>query len=190
MKLVLDVESAQLWNEETETFSYTPAATLTLIHSLVSISKWESKYHKPMLKKGAKTDEELLDYIKIMTVTKNVPDEVFSYGLTSKHMAQIAAYMEDTMSATTFQKPEDSIDETAGSSKKKNEIYTSEVIYGLMIAFHIPKECEKWHINRLLTLIRVCEIQNTPPKKVDPRKANARNARLNALRREQYKTKG
>lgn len=186
MKLVLHVPKVELYNEETETFMYTPEANLTFIHSLVSVSKWESKHHKPMLKKDVKTNDEILDYIRIMTITKNVPDIVYTHGLTSEHMATIASYMEDPMTATTF--PSDD-DDTEGTKKKAMTV-TSEVIYGWMVAFRIPKECEKWHINRLLTLVRVCEVQNAPAKKQDARTVNARNARLNAQRRAKYNTKG
>lgn len=160
--------------------------TLSLEHSLVSLSKWESKHHKPFLGKGVeKTNEELLYYIKCMTISQNVKDDVYEYiSMSPEIMTQINDYIEDSNTATTFYE----ISEKNG--KQKKEIVTSEVIYYWMIACNIPFQCEKWHINRLLTLIRVCNIKNGNGKKMSKNEILAHNRSLNAARRARMNSKG
>lgn len=173
--------SPEDWDEEKGEFIEPKYQTLQLEHSLVSISKWESRWCKPFLSKGSMTDEETLDYIKCMTLTQNVKPEVY-YRLTSENIKQIDNYIGSPMSATTFSKDT--------SAKGSREIVTSELIYYWMISLNIPFECQKWHLNRLLTLIRVCNIKNTPPKKMSRKEIMSRNAQLNAARRKQLNTKG
>lgn len=171
----------EMWDEEKEELIPPKYQVLQLEHSLLSLSKWESKWCKPFLTNDDKTAEETLDYIKFMVLTKNVPPEVFTH-LTSENIDAIKKYIDSPMTATTFSK------ETA--SKSSREIITSELIYYWMIALTIPFECQKWHLNRLLTLIRVCNIKNSPPKKMSKRDVASRNAQLNAARRKQLNTKG
>ena len=172
---------AERWDEEKEEFIEAKYQTLSLEHSLVSLSKWESKWCKPFLTKEDKTAEETLDYIKFMTVTQNVKPEIYDH-LTADNIAEINDYIGAPMTATTF-----SDDRT---SKNRREIITAELIYYWMIALNIPFECQKWHLNRLLTLIRVCNIKNSPPKKMSKQEIANRNAALNAARRKQLNTKG
>lgn len=179
--LIITVPAAEMYNEATNEFTYGKEFTLQLEHSLVSLSKWESKWKKPFLGKDKKTIEETMDYIKCMTITQNVPDEVYS-RLNTDNVSQINKYIEDDMTATTFYGHENN-----GASK---ETITSELIYYWMIALNIPMECQKWHLNRLLTLVRVCNIKNTPPKKMGRNELMSRNAALNAARRKQLGTKG
>ena len=169
------------WDEEKEEFVEGKKQILQLEHSLISLSKWESKWCKPFLSKETKTDEEALDYIKYMTLTQNVRPEVYEH-LTLEHMNMINKYIEAPMTATTFSKDK--------NSKSSREIITAELIYYWMIALNIPFECQKWHLNRLLTLIRVCNIKNSPSKKMSKRDIMSRNAQLNAARRKQLNTKG
>ena len=178
--LTLEIKEKELYDEKNQTFLKSPKVTLQLEHSLVSISKWESKHHKPFLKKDEKTPEELLDYIKCMTITQNVDDIVYS-SLSSSEFSEITKYIEDPMTATTF-----------SDTKKtgKNEIITSEIIYYMMVSLNIPFECQKWHINRLLTLIKVCSEKNSPGKKMSKKEIMSNNAALNAARRAALKTKG
>ena len=173
--------SQEGWDEEKEEFVEPIYKTLCLEHSLVSLSKWESKWHKPFLSKAEKSYEETIDYIKYMTVTKNVDPEVYNY-ITSENMKQINEYIEDPMTATTFSDDE--------SGKRNREIITSEIIYYWMIALNIPFECRKWHLNSLLALIRVCNIKNSPKKKMSASSIMARNAKLNAARRKALNSKG
>lgn len=177
-------EAAELWDEGKETFIPVPAQkeqTLQLEHSLVSLSKWESKWCKAFFSKEEKTNEEILDYIQCMTITSNVKPEVYS-NLTRENIEQINKYIESPMTATYISEDQ----KTPG----RKETVTSELIYYWMIALNIPFECQKWHINRLLTLIRVCNVKNQPPKKRSRGEITRSYAALNAARKKQLNTKG
>jgi len=179
--LQITIPAVELWDERKQEFVTTKEQTLQLEHSLVSLSKWESKWCKPFLTKQEKTFEETLDYIKCMTITQNVDPEVYNH-LTNENIEEINKYIEAPMTATYF-----SDDKTAKSSREQ---ITAELIYYWMIALNIPFECQKWHLNRLLTLIKVCNIKNQPPKKRSRKEIMSRNAALNAARRKQLNTKG
>ena len=169
------------YDEEIQEFVPPVILTLELEHSLVSISKWESKWHKSFLSTKDLSDEETLDYIKCMVLTPNVSQEVYAY-LSEENIQQIRDYIANPMTATTFRE-----DKSGPSSREK---ITSELIYFWMITWNIPVEFENWHLNRLITLIRVCNIKNQQPKKMSQRDLASRNAALNAQRRAQMKTKG
>jgi hypothetical protein len=179
--LQITIPAVEQWDERKQEFITTKEQTLQLEHSLVSLSKWESKWCKPFLTKQEKTFEETLDYIKCMTITQNVDPEVYNY-LTNKNIEEINNYIDAPMTATYF-----SDDKTVKSSREQ---ITAELIYYWMIALNIPFECQKWHLNRLLTLIKVCNIKNQPPKKRSRTEIMSRNAALNAARRKQLNTKG
>lgn len=179
--LRITIPAVEQWDEAKQEFIYTKEQTLSLEHSLVSLSKWESKWCKAFLTKQEKTFEETLDYIKCMTLTQNVDPEVYNY-LTNGNVNEINEYIEAPMTATYFS------DEK--TSKTSREQITAELIYYWMIALNIPFECQKWHLNRLLTLIKVCNIKNQPPKKRSKKDIMSRNAALNAARRKQLNTKG
>ena len=179
--LQITIPAEEKWDESKQEFVYSEGQTLRLEHSLVSLSKWESKWKKAFLTKKDKTYEETLDYIKCMTLTQNVDPDVYLH-LTNKNIEEINAYISDPMTATYFS------DE--GQKKGSNEIVTAELIYYWMIALNIPLECQKWHLNRLLALIRVCEIKNSPPKKRSRKEIMSRNAALNAARRKKLNSKG
>lgn len=169
------------WDEEKQEFVEPEYKTLQLEHSLVSLSKWESKWCKAFFSKQDKTFEETIDYIKCMTITPNVNPEIYKH-LTAENIEQIKQYIEAPMTATVLHE-----EKKNGSSR---DVLTSELIYYLMIAHNIPFECQKWHLNRLITLIRVCNVKNALPKKMSKRDIMSRNAALNASRRAQLKTKG
>lgn len=171
----------ECWDEEKEEFVEAKTVTLQLEHSLVSLSKWESKWHKPFLSNANITGKESLDYIRCMTITKNVNPEVYLH-ITKENVDAVIAYINEPMTATTFS------DDRKGKSNK--EIVTSELIYYWMIAYNIPFECQKWHLNRLLTLVRVCGIKNAPPKKRSKREIMQSNTALNAARRAKLHSKG
>ena len=179
--LVITVPATEMFDDSKQEFIQVKEQTLQLEHSLVSLSKWESKWNKAFFSKEPKTANETIDYIKCMTITQNVKPEVYT-RLTNKNIDDINKYIEAPMTATTFS----NISQNGGSS----EVVTSELIYYWMIALNVPMECQKWHLNRLLTLIRVCNIKNTPPKKMNRREIMSRNAALNAARRKQLKSKG
>ena len=179
--LEIVIPEKELWDEAKEEFTHTKAQTLRMEHSLVSLSKWESKWKKAFLSKKEKTYEETIDYIRCMTVTQNVDPDVYKY-LSAENIKQINEYINDPMTATTFSENK----QTGGN----HEILTAEVIYYYMIASNIPFECQKWHLNKLLTLIRVCGIKNQPPKKMGREELLKRNNALNAARRKKFNTKG
>ena len=178
--LHITIPAVEQWDEVKQEFVYTKDQTLSLEHSLVSLSKWESKWCKAFLTKQEKTFEETLDYIKFMTITQNVDPKVYNY-LTNENIDEVNRYIEAPMTATYF-----SEDKT---SKISREQVTAELIYYWMISLNIPFECQKWHLNRLLTLIKVCNIKNTPPKKRSRKDIMSRNAALNAARRKQLNTR-
>lgn len=175
------VPKTLLWDEENEEFIDIKEQTLQLEHSLVSLSKWESKWCKVFLSNDEKTFEETLDYIRCMTLTQNVNPLVYKC-LTADNIAMVNAYIEAPMTATVFREDK--------NGKVGREIVTAELIYYWMIALNIPFECQKWHLNRLLTLIRVCNIKNTPTKKMSKSEIMRQNAELNAKRKKQLNTKG
>lgn len=174
------VPAREFFNAENNEFITYPEETLELEHSLVSISKWESKWHKPFLSKTEKTVEEILYYIQCMCINEYTDTQIFN-RLTSNNISAINEYIDDPMTATTF-------NEAKGSGSR--EVVTSEIIYYWMITLNIPFECQDWHINRLLTLIKVCNIKNNPEKKMSKQEILERNKRLNAERRRQLNTKG
>lgn len=179
--LSIDIPGKELYNEMTGEFSYSKPVSLVLEHSLISVSKWEAKWHKPFLTMEEKTEEEFLDYIRCMTITPNVDPMVY-LCLTNRNYAQIRAYMDDSMTATWFNEKD------AGKNGKR--IITSELIYCWMITLGIPDRFEKWHLNRLLTLIRVCNAENTPKKKMKPGDVLRQNSALNKARKSAHRSRG
>lgn len=179
--LTVIVPGVDSFDEATEKFITTAEVTLELEHSLVSLSKWESLWEKPFLGKAAKSTEETFSYIEMMSLTPNIPSELFS-RLPEEVLVQINKYLNAKMTATWF------YDDP--NKKSNSEILTAEVLYSWMIQFNIPLECDKWHLSRLLTLIRVRSEQMAPPKKMAPQEILARNRRLNEQRRAELKTAG
>ena len=179
--LQITIPASEGWDENKQEFVNTKEQTLQLEHSLVSLSKWESKWCKAFFSKKEKTFEETLDYIKCMTLTQNVHPEVYD-RLTRENVDQINKYIEAPMTATYLSEDK--------KGKVNGETVTAELIYYWMITLNIPFECQKWHLNRLLTLIRVCNVKNQPPKKMSKSSIMSRNAALNAARRKQLNTRG
>lgn len=177
--LLLTIPPIEMFNEKTGEFVHSKETKISLEHSLVSLSKWESRWNKPFLSKDNKTLEETIDYIRCMTITQNVDPEVY-FRLTDENINTINKYIESPMTATTF----------SDNGHSSREIITSELIYYWMISLNIPMECQKWHLNRLLTLIRVCNIKNAPAKKMSRREIMNRNAALNAARRKKLNSTG
>lgn len=170
-----------LWDYANQMFVSTKECRLSLEHSLISISKWESKWHKAFLGKREKTNEEIMDYVRCMTVTPNVDPNIY-YALTKENIRAINDYIQDPMTATCLPK------DTHQSGIKDTP--TSELIYFWMISYGIPFECQRWHLNKLLTLIRVCDQKNHPAKRMGRNEIISRNASLNKARRLAHHTKG
>ena len=180
-KIVVPADQ-ELWDEKNEIFlrpTFKKDITLRLVHSLISISEWESKWHIPFIE-SKKTDEQVIDYVRCMTIN-DVDDSVYNW-LTPENIIEINNYIADPMTATTVT--------DNGNTRKITEKITSELIYYWMIAYNVPVEFEKWHINRLIMLIRVCAAKNDPGKKMSKSEIMRQNRALNAARRARLHTKG
>lgn len=182
--LEIDIPEQELWDEENEIFIRVPKASLKLEHSLLSLKNWEAKWHKAFLKDDKKTLEEIRDYIRCMTINK-VPDDFVYDFIPVTIIKDIIDYIKDPHTATWFS--DRSLESLKGHRK---EVITAEVIYYWMVELNIPIECQKWHLNQLITLIKVINLKNVPKKKMSPKEAAMERAALNAKRRAQYKTKG
>lgn len=178
--LTIVVPAREYFDEQKNEFISDKEHTLQLEHSLLSLSKWEAKWNKPFLSTNEKTEEEILDYVRCMTVTQNVDPSIY-YKLSKDNVEKINEYINLPMTATTF-------NDRGGA--KNREVITAEIIYYWMISFNIPFECQKWHLNKLLTLVKVCSIKNTPPKKMSKREIMNRNHALNASRRKALGSRG
>lgn len=178
--LVITIPEQEFYDQEKEEFFKTKAQTLQLEHSLLSLSKWESKWHKPFLSTVEKTQEETLDYIRCMTITQNVDPSVYR-RLSPDNYKAITDHINAPMTATTFSDKD---------NRKSKEIITSELLYFYMTALNIPMEFEKWHLNKLLVLIKICSIKNAPSKKMSKREILRNNHALNMARRSALGSRG
>lgn len=178
--LEIVVSGREFYDEEKNEFVMTRSTRLLLEHSLISLSKWESKWEKPFLS-SEKTIEETIDYIRCMTLTQNVDPSIY-LALSDENVKSVVAYIESPMTATRIKNQK--------QARKNSEIVTAEIIYYWMVTLNIPFECQKWHLNKLLTLIEVCSIKNQPQKKMSKNEILRNNRELNAARRAKYKTKG
>lgn len=179
--LQVTIPASEYFDEKTGEFNSIRETTLQLEHSLVSVSKWESKWCKPFLGPTEKTAEECIDYVRCMTITQHVDPTVYQF-LTQKNFQEINAYIEAPMTATTFSERE--------NKRFSREVVTAEIIYYWMVALNIPFECQKWHLNKLIALVRVCNIKNTPQKKMSRREVTERNRALNEARRKKMHSSG
>ena len=182
--LILSVNAMEEWDEDLEEFISCKPVTLQLEHSLVSISKWEAQWEKPFLDHNL-DETELRDYIRCMTINSGIDSNVYAL-LSARHLSTVQDYINAKRTATTINKQKTA----PHAGGRTSEGITSELIYYWMINYNIPMECQKWHLNRLLTLIRVCNVKNNPPKKMSQSQLMSRNAALNAARRKQLHTKG
>lgn len=186
--LKITIPAKEIYDESTNTFTETKETTLQLEHSLLSLSRWESKWEKPFLDdKIEKTNEMMLDYIRCMTINSTVDPNVYKI-IGQKELSEISKYINAKMTATWF--TEDEHKKMIGTRGRGGTTITSEVIYYLMVAYQIPFECQKWHLNRLITLIRVCEEKNKQPEKMSKGQIMERNRKLNEARRKALGSKG
>lgn len=178
--LYITIPGFECFDDDNNRFITIKEQVLNLEHSLVSISRWESKWKKPFISKEPRTIEESIDYIKCMTTNQIVNPIVYTM-LTDSILAKVNEYINHPMTATTLPKE---------TPTGKGDVVTSELIYYWMIAYNIPSEYQKWHLNRLLVLIKICNIKNSPSKKMSRSELLARNKQINAQRRESLNTKG
>lgn len=183
LTIMIPKQEKETYNSKTRTFKtygLYKDVVICLEHSLVSISKWESKWHKPFLNNEKKTNEELVDYIKCMTITQNVDPIAYEF-LTKDNFKEINEYIGDSQTATTLTNTKQS------GGTRTSQFTTSELIYSWMISLQIPFECQKWHLNRLLTLIRVCNANNSQGDKMSKKDVLNQYRSLNAARRAKHK---
>lgn len=169
--LQISIPAQEYFDERTEEFINVEACTIQLEHSLISISKWEAKWCKPFLGKEEKTEEETLDYIQCMTITRNV-DPMAYRAIPTAEMERIKAYIHAPMTATWFNERD--------KRPPNRRVITSELIYYWMFSNQIPIECEQWHFNRLMTLIRICGEKSQAPKKMSKQDRRALMAQRRA----------
>jgi hypothetical protein len=179
--LTLHVAGVESFDDNSQEFTSKGEVVLELEHSLVSLSKWESIHEKPFLGKEAKTPQEIVSYVKCMSLGDDIAPEVFDQ-LNIKHFDEISEHIDAKKSATWFS-------DQPGTPKSR-EVITSELIYYWMTVFNIPFECERWHLNRLFTLIRICNVKQSKPEKMSRADVAQRNRELNAMRKQQLGTSG
>jgi len=177
--LTIEIPGSDFYDESLGKFVITKPCKVQLEHSLLSLAKWESVWKEPFLSKREFTREKFRDYVRCMSIGQY--DKTVFLGLSPDNFSKIRAYIDDPMTATTFSKSQ---------HKPNREIITAEILYHRMIVNNIPMECQKWHLNRLLTLIRVCDEKNAPPRKMNKHQVMERNAQLNAARRKQFNSRG
>ena len=196
--LEIVIPGRQCWDAKDEEFRYEKDTVVRMEHSLVSLSKWECKWHVPFFSNIDKlTPEQAEDYYRCMTVTQGVDPSVYS-RMTAENRNAIQIYLNDPMTATWFHGEPRPDEPQTGTRKHKRpnppkrgrSVMTAEVIYAQMFGLGIPLECERWHLNRLFTLIRVCQESNTPPKKMSAGERMAQQKMLNEQRRAKFGTRG
>lgn len=182
--LDIEIPGGEFYNQSTQEFIQIKGKRLSMEHSLISLSKWEARWRKPFLEDKPKTSAEKLDYIRCMTITSNV-DPLLYKCLSQANMMEIEKYIDTPQTATTIREYRNS------NQRRHQPTMTSEVIYSLMIGYNIPHEYERWHLSRLLTLIKLREIASNPKrKKMSRQEIFEQNRELNAARRAKYQSNG
>jgi len=183
MPLILHIEPFEGFDSDRNEFVNVKETTLQLEHSLISLKKWEQKYHIPFLDDdNNKTSEQWIYYIECMNMTQNVDPNVFRY-MSVENIKKVTEYIKDPMTATWF------TDTKEQGNKKKKEVITAEIIYYWMIELNVPIQFEKWHLNQLLTLIRVINVKHDNTKMGKKEQAMQRSS-LNAQRRAKMHSRG
>lgn len=187
MQLKITMPKEEVYFEDINEFRNFEEMTFVFVHSLVSISKWEAKHHKAFFGKQEKTVEEMVDYISCMVVSPEEYDPLQLKRLINcrQNFTKLTEYINDPMTATMFRS--DNEDKRHGGT---SDVPTSELMYYWMIANSIPVEFENWHINRLMTLIKVCSLKNSPQKKRSSRDIMSSNKALNEARKAKLGTRG
>lgn len=177
--LMVTIPDYEGFNQNTQEFITVKGTTLQLEHSLISLKKWEQKWHVPFLSTNDKTKEQTIDYIRCMTINPGVDPKVYRI-VPPDVIKQVTEYINDPMTATWFN---DQGNKKIGAQKNSGEVVTAEIIYYWMISLNVPVEFQKWHLNQLLTLIRVINVKNTPSKKMGQKEWASQRSAINAARR-------
>jgi hypothetical protein len=180
--LRISIPGSEFFDESTSTFFITEPLDLELEHCLAAMSKWEAKFEKPFLSSKQPSHAEVLAYVKCMVLNQDI-DFDSPFELPSETLELVNTYINSKQTATTFA-------EEHTRTSKTSEIVTSELIYYWMVSFNIPFECERWNLNRLLALVKICSIKNSKPKKMSRNEITQRNHELNEARRAALGTSG
>lgn len=184
--LPIVVPATELFVEDTNEFIQVKKTVLQLEHSLLSLKKWEAKWCIPFLDGNPKTTEQTIDYIRCMTLTQNVNPYVYG-ALSAQNLEDINNYIDAPMTATWFVEDKQ---KKKNKTVRKEKTITAELVYCWMVMYHIPFECQKWHLNQLITLIRVCNEENNPKKPLKGKALYSRNRALNEARKKKMHTRG
>jgi len=179
LKLIIPQEES--FDEATNRFVVTKATILEFEHSLASLSKWESTFERPFLSNDKKSSEEVIAYVEMMLLTPDVSVETLE-SLTQVHYDKINQYISSKQTATTINE--------VRKGGRGGEVITAEIIYYWMVSMGIPFECQYWHLNRLLMLIKVINRKNEPSRKLGRNEAARKQRELNEQRRAQFNTRG
>lgn len=182
--LHITIPGKENWDSVKEEFIYEEDAELYLQHSLVTVAEWEARWKISFLDTDNKTPEQITDYIKIMTINQNEVDDSVYKRLTKENLDEINRYLKDEMSATTI------TDHGTPESNGRNEIITAEIVYYWMFSHNVPVEFENWHFNRLITLLKTCNIKSNPDNKMTKQETAKMYAEMNKARRQKYNSKG
>lgn len=185
MPLRITIPEGEPYDEVSGRFIKVKETTIHIEHSLKAIRKWESRWTKPFFDQDALSGNRLMDYIRCMTIEEGIPADTY-YGLSKDNLRCIEKYMGHPMTATWFS----GAPKKGKGGKKTGQKLTAELVYSYMVQLGIPFECENWHINQLMTLIRVCSEGQTPASKMKMRDIYSQNAALNAARRARLHSKG
>lgn len=183
---MLELEvSGEFYNEKSNQFHDLKPRKIRFEHSLLSLSEWESKWRVPFLKDDEKSDKQAIDYIRMMALDPINEDELRI--VVADHMEEIIHYISESHTATTISSFSESVDRRSALHK---QVWTSELIYFYMFSFGIPKECETWNLSRLMALIEIFSIKNSPSKKMSRRKTADMYRQINEQRRMKNHSKG
>lgn len=169
----IKIPPLEIFDDELEEFRQFGADEITFEHSLYTIARYEEATHKPYY--DTRSDEDnLFSYMPYMAI-KPPKDPSAFFRIPQDELAKLKSWMEDSHTATWFSKDDD--------NSPEREIVTAELIYYWMTEYRIPFECERWHINRLMTLIQVCARKKSPPKQKSQAEIIREHRALNQKRR-------
>lgn len=179
--ITIDLGTLEYYDSEKNEFVYEEGGKVRFEYSLKMLYEWEGKWKKAFLKGNKNlTTEEAVDFYIMMAL-----DPIDKKFMTGEAMETLSKYVNDPQTATTF-----ADGQNGNTSPSKGKIFTSEELYAMMITSNVPLDFENRNLNRLITILRVISVQNTPPKKMSKNDIYRQNAALNAERKARLNTKG